>query len=228
MSDQTWVKLHRRALNNPVRLFDHTAWHVFTTLLLLVDRTTGEWHGGRGQLAGHTGLKAITAYKAAKRLEKLGMISIFSNSRFTTFRICKWHEYQESGNSTVTAEEQHGNTLTRRRSRKEITTTSLRSVVGSAPADHRNEDLQELMNYAGSLQFPLQGTQQWNRRNAWNLLGKYGLEAAKKLVAAAVQVRGKQYAPTINDFGALYKKCGDLAAYLKKQQGEGGKHAVIA
>lgn len=124
-----WLKLHRQALHNPVRLFDQTAWHVFTTLLLLADRK-GAWSGGRQQLAAHTGLVAITAYKAAKRLEKLGMISISSNSRFTAFSICKWDEYQHFGNSMVTAEEQSKNTLTRKRIEKN-NTNSLRSLVSA-------------------------------------------------------------------------------------------------
>lgn len=99
-----------------------------------------------------------------------------------------------------------------------INTTT--NVVG-ASTDKRNPELQEIIDYSGELQFVLQGTAKMNRQCAHNCLKKYGLEKTKRLVSAAVQARGEQYAPTINDFCQLYKKAGDLVIFYKKQNQKG-------
>jgi hypothetical protein len=84
------------------------------------------------------------------------------------------------------------------------------------PQSKENPQLKELVEYADSINFVLQGTIKSNRYSAFNCLKKFGIDGAKKLVMAAVQCRGKPYSPTINDFTALYRKAGDLATYYKK------------
>jgi phage replication O-like protein O len=81
-------------------------------------------------------------------------------------------------------------------------------------------ELQELIDYSKTLNFPLQGSQKLNRFNASNFLKKYGLEKAKKSVEYAVAIRGTPYAPQINDFIQLYRKIGDLIGYFQKQKGQ--------
>jgi hypothetical protein len=112
-----WVKLHRQVLENKIFRHDRTAWHVFETLLLICNKKNAEWSGGRNQLADLCNEKAATTYKALKRLEKAEMVTLSSNNRFTTIHICKWKEYQGSGNSSgnnkVTTKYQQSNTLTR-------------------------------------------------------------------------------------------------------------------
>lgn len=86
--------------------------------------------------------------------------------------------------------------------------------------DKRNPELQELIDYAAENNFVLQGTQKSNRFSAFHLLHKFGLERSKTLVRAAIQCRGKQFAPSINDFVALYRKSGDLANYYARLENE--------
>jgi len=83
-----------------------------------------------------------------------------------------------------------------------------------------NPELNELLDFATSKMFPLQGTTRGNRFSAWNLLKKFGLEKSKWLVLASVECRGKPYSPTISDFTALYKKVGDLVNYYQKNGGK--------
>lgn len=113
-----WVKLHRKALNSDIRRTDPTAWRLFETLLLIVNKSTGSWSGGRHQLAMADGvIKPTTIFKALKRLEKAKMVTLVSNNRYSTIYICNWKEYQSVGNSSsnnkVTTKEQPSNTLTR-------------------------------------------------------------------------------------------------------------------
>lgn len=81
-------------------------------------------------------------------------------------------------------------------------------------------DLQILIDYSKTLNFPVQGSQKMNRYNASNLLKKIGLEKSKRVVAAAVDCRGKPFAPTINDFVQLYRKLGDLITFYQKEKNE--------
>lgn len=94
-----WIKLHRKTLDNKIFKHDLYAWRVFETLLMLADRETGQWTGGRIQLGANAGLKPITAYMASIRLVKANLITLSSNNKFSTFSICKWKEYQALGNS---------------------------------------------------------------------------------------------------------------------------------
>jgi hypothetical protein len=101
-----------------MRRYDPTAWRLFETLMLLVDKESGVWQGGRHQLSSADGyLKDSAIYKALLRLKKAKMVTLSSNSRFTTIRICNWSDYQvvgnSSGNNKVTTKYQQSNTLTR-------------------------------------------------------------------------------------------------------------------
>lgn len=119
MESSGWIKLHRQALNHEIRRFDPTAWRLFETLLLLVDRRTGEWSGGRKQLVYADGsIKEATVFKAQKRLEKAGMIEVTSNSKYSTYRICNFDKFNELSNSKVTTKSQQSNTLTRSKNKE--------------------------------------------------------------------------------------------------------------
>jgi len=121
MSNDGWIKFHRKVLSNEIFLHDHNAWHVFEVLLLLVDSSTGSLTMGRFQLAKWADLKPITAYKALKRLENHKMVTLYSNNKFTRITVTNWKEYQSGNNNdnnTVTTREQRGNTLQELRSKK--------------------------------------------------------------------------------------------------------------
>lgn len=109
-----WIKLHRQALDSKIRRQDPTAWRLFETLLLLVDKKTGTWEGGRRQLAYADGsIKEGAIYPALKRLERATMVTMTSNNQFTTICICKWNEFQTFSNNDTTTKQQPNNTLTR-------------------------------------------------------------------------------------------------------------------
>lgn len=118
-----YIWLHRKIRDNEVFNHDLTAWHVFEVLMVHVDRHTGSWRGGRFTLAGLCHMKDTTVYKALKRLEKAKMVTLDSNSKYTTIYLCKWDSYQPSGNSAsnniVTTEGQRSNTITIRKKKEE-------------------------------------------------------------------------------------------------------------
>lgn len=101
-----------------------------------------------------------------------------------------------------------------------ITKNTTTNVVEGKPSS----ELQELIDYAKTLNFPLQGTIKLNRYNASNFLKKHGLEKSKKSVEYAVAIRGKPYAPQINDFMQLYRKIGDLINYYERSKN--GKRGI--
>lgn len=219
-----WIKLHRKTLKNPIFRHDKTAWHVFETLLIVVDHQTGQWDGGRYQLSGLCELKPTTTYKALKRLENAKMVTLKPNNRYTIISICKWFEYQVDNNIPsnikVTSKEHQSNTLTRSKNKELKIPTNVGSdkVTTMVKENKSNPELNELLSYADTLGFVLQGTVKDNRYAAHNLLRKYGLTNAKRFVEAAVKARGQQYAPTINDFGQLYRRAGDLASFYSRQK----------
>ena len=96
--------------------------------------------------------------------------------------------------------------------------------------DRLNKDLQEVINYAHSKGFSLQGNKTWNRRAAYNLIrtkdpdkSPLGVERVKKLIDLAMTCRGEQYAPQVNDFVALGKKWQDLMAFADKRMSAKGR-----
>lgn len=116
----------------------------------------------------------------------------------------------------LVAKQQHTKETIKETITKETTTI----VVGETEkVDHRNIELQELIDFAKQNNFPFQGTYVANRRSAWNLLRKYGLDKSKQAVFAAIDSRGRPYAPIISDFTKLYQKYGDLEAYYIKNSG---------
>ena len=119
---QGWIKLHKKIVDNQFLKRDVNAYVLFTRLLLVANNN-GEVTAGRYMLAELTGMKPITAYKTLKRLEKEGLISVFSNNQVTTISICKWTQYQANGNNAVTTREQPGNTYIRTKN-KEIRNNS--------------------------------------------------------------------------------------------------------
>jgi hypothetical protein len=110
--DRGWVKLHRRIDENLFLMNDDKAYLVFTKLLLKVN-SSGQWAGGRQQLAEYMNMNGNTLYKVLKRLDEQQLITISSNNRYTVYSICNWHKYQSAGNIPnqlpVTSQQQRGN-----------------------------------------------------------------------------------------------------------------------
>lgn len=110
--DRGWVKLHRKINGNVFLQRDNNAYIVFTKLLTRVN-SSGQWAGGRHQLAEITNVNSNTVYKVLKRLKSEHLITISSNTRYSVISICNWSTYQQAGNTPnqllVTAREQPGN-----------------------------------------------------------------------------------------------------------------------
>ena len=100
MTQNGWIKIHRKMLGNEIFQYDDTAWKVFTVLLLLADHETGTLTIGRWQLGDWTKINPSTAWKALLRLEKCRMVDRLSNNKFTRISICKWEEFQHSKDNT--------------------------------------------------------------------------------------------------------------------------------
>ena len=140
-----WIKLHRQLLDNEELMRSDNAFKLFMVLLLLVDKDTATWSGGRFQLSKIAKIPNGSSYKALKRLETLEMVALNSSSQYTVIRICNWEKYQGEGSSNgsyrVAAGKQQGSTLTRIEN-KEIRNTN-------APA---NADIDKLLNEKGNIQ----------------------------------------------------------------------------
>lgn len=133
--DKGWIKLHRKILKNQFLNFDTTARYVFIMLMLLVDKETGEWSGGRKQLAKITGINDATLYCALDRLVDQHMINRKPTAKFTTYQICKWSDYQNNYQTlinSVSTARQHSNKNREVRSKKNIYNTLQESVGARA------------------------------------------------------------------------------------------------
>jgi hypothetical protein len=98
-----WVKLHRKLLDNPALIHDKTAFVVFVSLLLLVDRETGELNIGRNKLGALLDVNPSTLYSCIRKLSKNGMISVtVINRAYSTYCIRNWDEYQQPVNNSST------------------------------------------------------------------------------------------------------------------------------
>lgn len=211
-----YIPLWRKTLDNNIYRHDHTAWRVFETLLLLANRRTRRWEGGRKQLAEYATLKEGTTYSALLRLQKAKMITLDSNTRYSKIHICNWDKHQVSVNSPVnnraTTGQQQGNTLTisREVENKEILSKDNMVTYG-------NPEINEMFTYwQETTGLPITAKQQANRRACNNLLKKHGLDNLKRLVDGVAQSQNDQYAPRIADFAQLQSKTNELLVWGKK------------
>ena len=125
-----WIKLHRKILDNPVFL-NPELYQLFTYCLLRANHgeTKIIWNGveesigkgcfisGRKVIASDTGQGESAVYKRLKILEKLNMISLKSNNRFSVVKVLNYGVYQgeeldveQQSNNKVTTKEQQSNT----------------------------------------------------------------------------------------------------------------------
>lgn len=193
-----WIKLHRKMLDNKTLRYDTTSFKVFVFLLMIVDRKSGEWEGGRFQLAEYVVLNPNTLYKSLKRLEKAKMVTLRSNNRYSTISIVNWHKYQGNGNSCgnneVTTDEQQSNTLTRSKELKKLINREERDGITQYLVEKgMNKDLVESelskfisywteLNHSGTKQrWELEKTFEVKKRlTTWfNNINKFGGQGGK-------------------------------------------------
>ena len=126
MENLSYIKLFRKLLNSPI--FENEkalkiwiwcllkATHIEREQLVgqqIVKLKKGEFVFGRNKASEELKMTESTVYKYIKLLEKLQMISIKSNTKFSIVSIEKWEDYQIEelkNNNKVTTEEQQSNT----------------------------------------------------------------------------------------------------------------------
>ena len=126
MEKLSYIKLFRKLLKSPI-FENEKALKIWIWCLLkathtdrqqlvgqqIVNLKKGDFVFGRNKASEELKMNESTIYKYIKLLEKLQMISIKSNNKFSVISIEKWEEYQakeQQENNKVTTEEQQSNT----------------------------------------------------------------------------------------------------------------------
>lgn len=126
MEDKSYIKLFRKLLNSPI-FENEKALKIWIWCLLKathkerlqligqqeVNLDKGQFVFGRKKASEELKMSESTIYKYIKLLEKLQMISINSNNKFSVVTVEKWEEYQIEelkDNNKVTTKEQQSNT----------------------------------------------------------------------------------------------------------------------
>lgn len=126
MEDKSYIKLFRKLLNSPI-FENEKALKIWIWCLLKathkerlqlvgqqeVTLQKGQFVFGRKKASEELKMTESTIYKYIKLLEKLQMISINSNNKFSVITVEKWEEYQIEelkDNNKVTTKEQQSNT----------------------------------------------------------------------------------------------------------------------
>lgn len=126
MEDKSYIKLFRKLLNSPI-FENEKALKIWIWCLLKathkerlqlvgqqeVNLEKGQFVFGRKKASEELKMSESTIYKYIKLLEKLQMISVNSNNKFSVITVEKWEEYQVEelkDNNKVTTKEQQKNT----------------------------------------------------------------------------------------------------------------------
>lgn len=126
MEDKSYIKLFRKLLKSPIweneKALKIWLWcllkatHIEREQLVgqqIIHLEKGQFIFGREKASEELSMTESTVYKYIKLLEKLQMISIKSNNKFSVVSIEKWEEYQVEelkDNNKVTTKEQQSNT----------------------------------------------------------------------------------------------------------------------
>lgn len=95
MDDKSWIKLYRKVLLNGI-LRDHTAWALFTWMLLTCNRK-GEVIVSRFTTSRALSMNPSTFRHALERLEqKHQTVAISKTNKFSVVRIVNWAKYQNT------------------------------------------------------------------------------------------------------------------------------------
>lgn len=126
MEDKSYIKLFRKLLNSPI-FENEKALKIWIWCLLKathkerlqlvgqqeVNLQKGQFVFGRKKASEELKMSESTIYKYIKLLEKLQMISVNSNNKFSVITVKKWEECQIEelkDNNKVTTKEQQSNT----------------------------------------------------------------------------------------------------------------------
>jgi len=231
--DSGFITLHRKILDNP--LWKHSGLvHLFIHLLLLATYTQDRfiWNGkeevlergqlitGRYSLAESLNENPNTIYKRLKLLEKLGIINIKSNTKFSLITIIKYGEYQNKkkegnseSNNKVTTKEQQSNTLNKVNKDNKVT-------IPVGEAEPQNPINQIFRIFYNTINPNINYANKTDRTAAEWLINKYGLESTLKAAEYACSVQNNKYAPTITTPYQLKEKMAALAKFKTAKKGK--------
>jgi len=211
--DNGWVKLHRRLLNNKEIMRSDSAFKLFVTLLLLVDKRTGQWAGGRFQLAEMTSMHESKIYRTLIKLKNLQICTLEPNNKYTTISILNWHKYQENrtaDRTTIEQQAEHSNKKNTTRI-KNIYNKNENQIIQIHP------EVKEIIgHYMEVYGIKTLSKQTENIRAARDLLQDYGLDKVLKAIDMAHEASGQEYAPMIGNLSKLKEKYSDLRLWYKR------------
>lgn len=230
--EKGWVKSHRQILDNIFLMHDNNAFMVFTKLLLLVNRKTGQLATGRNSLGEQVNLNPRTLYDVLIRLENQQIINITSNNRYSVITICNWEKYQNDPTTEPTSSQQLANIqpTTRQHSnkKKEVRIKNSNSKELAKPV-YGNPEINEMFEYwQETIGYKLESNITRNRNACNNLIKKHGKDGVMRLVQGVAQAKQDQYAPRIADYSQLQTKYNDLISWGQaKSNGSKAKVAKI-
>jgi hypothetical protein len=143
------------------------------------------------------------------------MVTLSSNTKYTTIYICKWSDFQGTGNTKL---EQRGNnavTTGEHSNKKEKENKNITNVIGKPV--YGNPEINELFDYwQEKTGIAISSKTKMNRNAANNLLKKNGIDNTKRLIDGVALARADQYAPRIADFIQLQSKLTELLVWGNK------------
>ena len=187
------------------------------------------------------GLLVISEELLQRTIEKCIKHDKIIQTESGTYYIANWEKYQLSGRhkrrfkpkekkSRVKKSREEKSIVENRVSKETDTVSTNEDNPISTWKDKVNKGVQEVIDYATSKGFGLQGSQKQNRYAASNLIKRkdpaglpLGVERVKELIDLAVAVRGERFAPQVNDFVQLGKKWLDLMAFGEKRISQKGR-----
>jgi DNA-binding transcriptional regulator YhcF (GntR family) len=206
MSDQGWIKLHRKLLNNP--LANHSAHlSLWITLLLLANHKEhkfmwnkkfiiikeGQLITGRKELAKQTNIPGSTIERILELLENEHQIEQQKTTKFRLITILNWEQYQKDG-------QQNGQQTDNKRT-TDGHIQECNNVKNEKNTISKPDGLQDEVNQIMDIFYKINPSLNYGNRTQreavnWGLK-KWGLNEMLRMVEYAVSIQGRDYAPVI-------------------------------
>lgn len=243
-TNEHWVKLDVKILRSDLYA-DHSAWRVFTTMLLLAhhkdDFTSvrfkgkqrqlkaGEFCISRLELADLCSLPPSTTRNAINRLKEDKRVDSKSDNKKTIFTVVNWKKYQgeRTGQRTATGQQEDNKRTTRGQHNRGLKDNKIKdnkinsidkSILGDSPVAYGKPEINTMFDYwKETVGYAVPSRTQKNRNACNNLLKKHGEDGLRRLIDGVAIAQGDRFAPTISDFCSLQDKLGELIVWGRKK-----------
>ena len=220
-----WISLHRKIRDNPIWKNSQLV-HLFLELLLLAnhEETKFLWNGkeetlkrgqlitGRLVLSQNTGIPKSSIRNYLQLLQKLGILDIKPNNKFSLINIVKYSQYQDKKQKVDSTLDNKRTT----RGQQEDTYNKVNndnnetiSVGAAKPQDQVNEVFKIFYKINPNINY---GNKTERTAADW-LIKRYGLEKTISAAEYAISVQGDKFAPTIMTPYQLKDKMAALAKH---------------